>query len=95
MELKLDGDAKVQNDVLFAFEVTYAGVFRLQNIPADQIHPAVMIECPRLLFPFARQIVPRRCATAASRPSTSIRSTSSASTARRSWSSRAPGPLAS
>lgn len=57
VELKLEGDAKVQNDVLFAFEVTYAGVFRLVNIPADQIHPAVMIECPRLLFPFARQIV--------------------------------------
>ena len=57
VELKLEGDAKIQNEVLFAFEVTYAGVFRLLNIPADQIHPAVMIECPRLLFPFARQMV--------------------------------------
>jgi preprotein translocase subunit SecB len=32
-------------------------VFRLQNIPAEQIHPIVMIECPRILFPFLRQIV--------------------------------------
>jgi preprotein translocase subunit SecB len=43
--------------VLFAFELTYSGVFRVQNIPQDQLHPVIMIECPRLLFPFARQIV--------------------------------------
>ena len=43
--------------MLFAFELTYSGVFRVQNVPTDQIHPVVMIECPRLLFPFARQIV--------------------------------------
>ncbi|CAO4164189.1 protein-export chaperone SecB [Methylorubrum populi] len=57
VELTLEGDAKIQNDVLFAFELKYAGIFRMRNIPQDQIHPAVMIECPRLLFPFARQIV--------------------------------------
>ena len=50
-------DAKLGTEVLFAFELTYSGVFRVQNIPQDQIHPVVMIECPRLLFPFARQIV--------------------------------------
>ena len=44
-------------ETLFAFELTYSGIFRVQNLPADQIHPVVMIECPRLLFPFARQIV--------------------------------------
>jgi preprotein translocase subunit SecB len=57
VDLTLQGDAKVGTDVLFAFELTYSGVFRVQNIPQDQIHPVVMIECPRLLFPFARQIV--------------------------------------
>ena len=57
VDLKLEGDAKVGNDVLFAFDLTYSGVFRVRNIPQDQIHPVVMIECPRLLFPFARQIV--------------------------------------
>ncbi|MBX9933824.1 MAG: protein-export chaperone SecB [Methylobacterium sp.] len=55
--LTLEGDAKIAGEVLFAFELTYAGVFRMRNIPADQLHPAVMIECPRLLFPFARQII--------------------------------------
>ncbi len=83
VELKLEGDAKIQNEVLFAFEVTYAGVFRLLNIPADQIHPAVMIECPRLLFPSPARSWPRRCATAASRRCTSTRSISSGSTGRR------------
>ncbi|MGY2048231.1 protein-export chaperone SecB [Methylobacterium sp. JK268] len=57
VDLHLEGDAKIGGDVLFAFELTYAGIFRLRNIPQDQIHPAVMIECPRLLFPFARQII--------------------------------------
>ena len=57
VELTLEGDAKVGAEVLFAFELTYAGVFRVRNIPQEQLHPVVMIECPRLLFPFARQIV--------------------------------------
>jgi preprotein translocase subunit SecB len=57
VDLTLEGNAKVNNDVLFAFELTYSGVFRVQNIPQEQLHPVIMIECPRLLFPFARQIV--------------------------------------
>lgn len=58
VDLALEGNAKVgDKDVLFAFELTYSGVFKVQNIPQEQLHPVVMIECPRLLFPFARQIV--------------------------------------
>jgi preprotein translocase subunit SecB len=57
VDLTLEGDAKIGSDVLFAFELTYAGVFRVRNIPQEQLHPLVMIECPRLLFPFARQII--------------------------------------
>lgn len=57
VELKLEGNAKVDNETLFAFDLTYCGIFRAQNIPAEDLHPVVMIECPRLLFPFARQIV--------------------------------------
>ncbi|GAC1552528.1 MAG: protein-export chaperone SecB [Beijerinckiaceae bacterium] len=55
--LKLEGSAGEGNDTLFKFELDYAGIFRLTNVPADQTHPIVMIECPRLLFPFARQII--------------------------------------
>jgi preprotein translocase subunit SecB len=57
VDLTLEGQAKVGEEVLFAFELTYAGVFRVANIPQDQIHPVIMIECPRLLFPFARRII--------------------------------------
>jgi preprotein translocase subunit SecB len=55
--LKLEGKAEAPDQVLFAFDLTFAGVFRLQNVPAEHLQPLVMIECPRLLFPFAREIV--------------------------------------
>ena len=57
VELKLEGKAEVAGSVLFGFDLLYAGVFRLQNIPQDNVPPLLMIECPRLLFPFAREIV--------------------------------------
>jgi preprotein translocase subunit SecB len=57
VELKLDGKAEANNEVLFAFELNYAGVFHLQGIPAESVAPLLMIECPRLLFPFAREII--------------------------------------
>ncbi|HEX8167909.1 MAG TPA: protein-export chaperone SecB [Beijerinckiaceae bacterium] len=57
VDLKLEGDGKVGTEVLFAFDLTYSGVFRARNIPAEHLHRVIMIECPRLLFPFARQMV--------------------------------------
>jgi preprotein translocase subunit SecB len=57
VELKLDGKAEANNSVMFAFELTYAGVFHLQGIPPDSVGPLLMIECPRILFPFAREII--------------------------------------
>ena len=43
--------------MIFAVELVYAGLFRIQNVPEEHLHPFVLIECPRLLFPFARQIL--------------------------------------
>jgi preprotein translocase subunit SecB len=57
VSLLLEGSAGEQAATLFKFELEYAGVFRVRNIPQADIHPIVMIECPRLLFPFARQII--------------------------------------
>ena len=57
VELKIDGKAEAAGIVLFSFELIYAGMFRIQNIPTESMHPVVMIECPRLLFPFAREVV--------------------------------------
>ncbi|WP_454918663.1 protein-export chaperone SecB [Xanthobacter sediminis] len=57
VELKIEGGAKVGGETLFAFELTYAGVFRVLGIPEQSLQPVVLIECPRILFPFARQII--------------------------------------
>ncbi len=57
VELVLSGQAGEGSNTVFRFDLKYAGVFRLQNIPGDTTQAVVMIECPRLLFPFARQIV--------------------------------------
>jgi preprotein translocase subunit SecB len=42
---------------LFRFELEFAGVFRIRNVPQESLNPVVLIECPRLLFPFAREII--------------------------------------
>jgi preprotein translocase subunit SecB len=53
----LEGKAESQGAVLFSFELIFGGIFRVQNVPADSMQAVVLIECPRLLFPFAREIV--------------------------------------
>jgi len=55
--LRLEGKAESQGMLLFGFELVFAGVFRIQNVPAESLQPVVLIECPRLLFPFAREII--------------------------------------
>jgi preprotein translocase subunit SecB len=55
--LHIDGKAENSGKVLFSFDLAYAGVFRIVNVPQENLHPLVMIECPRLLFPFAREII--------------------------------------
>lgn len=57
VELKLEAAAKDGEEVLFNVELVYAGVFRIQNLPQDALQAAVLVECPRMLFPFARQII--------------------------------------
>lgn len=57
VELKLEAAAKDGEEVLFNVELIYGGIFRIQGIPQEQMQPLVLIECPRLLFPFARNIV--------------------------------------
>ena len=58
-EVALPIEGKAENDslLLFGFELVYAGVFRIVNVQQENLHPLVMIECPRLLFPFAREII--------------------------------------
>jgi preprotein translocase subunit SecB len=55
--LNLEGKAKIEDNLLFGFELVFAGVFRIQNVPEESMSAIVLIECPRLLFPFAREII--------------------------------------
>ena len=55
--LSVEGKAENAGKLMFSFELSYAGVFRILNVPQENLHPLVMIECPRLLFPFAREII--------------------------------------
>ncbi|MBC6402362.1 MAG: protein-export chaperone SecB [Hyphomonadaceae bacterium] len=55
--LMLKAVARRSDAIVFIAEVEYAGLFAIQNIPSDEMLPVIMVECPRLLFPFARQII--------------------------------------
>jgi preprotein translocase subunit SecB len=57
VELRLEGKAEANGSVMFNIELVFAGVFRIQNVPQENVQPLMLIECPRLLFPFAREIV--------------------------------------
>ncbi len=48
---------KDSDDVLFMLELEYGGIFHIENVPEDQLHPFLLIECPRMLFPYVRRIV--------------------------------------
>ncbi len=57
IKLNVDSKNKDTEDKLFLLEMEYAGVFHVENVPEDQLHPFLMIECPRMIFPFLRRIV--------------------------------------
>lgn len=57
VELTLNAKAKAEETVLFDIELVYGGAFRAAHVPDDQLAPLLMIEAPRLLFPFARQVL--------------------------------------
>lgn len=48
---------KADGSTLFLIELDYAGIFHIENVPEDQLHPFLLIECPRMIFPFVRRIV--------------------------------------
>ena len=57
MKLNIESINKTNQDKLFLLEMEYAGVFHIEGVPEDQMHPFLLIECPRMLFPFVRRIV--------------------------------------
>ena len=57
MKLQIESKAKESDHKLFLMELEYAGVFHIEGVPDEQMHPFLLIECPRMLFPFVRRIV--------------------------------------
>lgn len=53
----IESKTKEKSEQMFLLELEYAGIFLIENIPDDQLHPFLMIECPRQLFPYLRRIV--------------------------------------
>ena len=49
-------DTETQENI-FLLELDYGGIFVIENAPEDQLHPLLMIECPRMLFPFIRRVI--------------------------------------
>ncbi len=56
-KFKVTSKNKANGDTLFLLEVDYGGIFHVEGVPEDQLHPFLLIECPRLLFPFIRRII--------------------------------------
>lgn len=57
VDLCINVRAKRQEAILFEVDLVYAGVFQFVNVRPDDVEPLIWIECPRLLFPFSRQIL--------------------------------------
>lgn len=57
LKLKVDSKSAANKEQLFLLELDYAGVFHVEHVPEDQMHPFLLIECPRMIFPFVRRIV--------------------------------------
>ena len=57
IKLNITSKSKTGDTTLFLFEIDYVGIFDVQNVPEEQIHPFLMIECPRMIFPFLRRVV--------------------------------------
>ncbi len=55
--IKLNVTATAGEDTIFILEIEYAGLFLIDNVPEQQMHAFLLIECPRQIFPFLRRIV--------------------------------------
>ncbi|QDL91300.1 protein-export chaperone SecB [Paroceanicella profunda] len=57
VKMKVNIDATAEGNKIFVLEMEYAGRFVVQNVPEAQLHPFLLIECPRMIFPYVRRII--------------------------------------
>lgn len=56
-KFKVTSANKADKAPLFLLELDYGGIFHIEGVPEDQLHPFLLIECPRMIFPFVRRII--------------------------------------
>ncbi len=56
-KLTVNSKNKAGGEPLFLLELEYAGIFLIEGIKEEQLHPFLLIECPRMTFPFVRRVV--------------------------------------
>lgn len=57
MTLHMSARATSEGSTMFLVDLAYAGIFQLTNIPAERIEPVILVDCPFVLFPFARRVI--------------------------------------
>ena len=57
IKLNVTSKAKDGDTTLFVLEIDYVGIFHIENVAEEQLHPFLLIECPRMIFPFLRRVV--------------------------------------
>ena len=60
--------AKFEDKTVFLVEVGQGGIFRIQNVPDEQLEPLIAVACPNILFPYAREAVSDAVARAGFQP---------------------------
>ena len=57
ISIHIQAKALVEQSVMFLLELDYAGMFQVTGFKPEEMEPALLIECPRLIFPFARRVI--------------------------------------
>lgn len=57
MTLHIAARAVAEGNSLFLVDLAYAGIFQITNVPAEHVEPLILIDCPFVLFPFARRVI--------------------------------------
>jgi preprotein translocase subunit SecB len=55
--LQVTVTAKIDNKTAFLVDITQAGIFHINNVPAESIEPIIAVACPNILFPYAREVI--------------------------------------
>jgi len=57
MTLHITARASTEGNTMFLVDLSYGGIFQVAGIPEDRVEPLIMIDCPFVLFPFARRVI--------------------------------------